>query len=222
VPNKIDTQETRRLVDAGAQLVDVLPHETYVREHLPGAINLPLADIAAAVDKLDRRRPVIVYCYDHECDLSPRAAARLEQLGFDEVYDYAASSTAWFGAGLPSEGLVPDSHRAVGVLHSDVPRVGPEATIDDACAAIGDWDLVVMVDDGDIVLGVARRNICDLPGDIELAAVMQSAPRTVRPSITVDELASSMGKDGEHVILVTTSSGELLGLVRGDDLAGVS
>jgi rhodanese-related sulfurtransferase len=222
VPNKIDTQGVRRLIESGAQVVDVLPHETYLREHLPGAINLPLADIGAAVDKLDPRRPVVVYCYDHECDLSPRAAARLEHLGFDEVYDYADSSTAWFGAGLPSEGLVPDGRRAGGVLDPGVPRVGPAATIDEAAAAMSDWELVVMVDADDVVLGVARREVCDLPGSIELAAVMQSAPRTVRPSITIDELASSMDDDGERVILVTTSSGELLGLVRRDDLNGVS
>src|SRR5438034_562052 len=32
----------RELLDAGAQLVEVLPEEEFVEEHLPGAINLPL------------------------------------------------------------------------------------------------------------------------------------------------------------------------------------
>ena len=36
---------------------------------------------------MDRARPTVVYCFDTQCDLSGRAAARLEQLGFAEVYD---------------------------------------------------------------------------------------------------------------------------------------
>lgn len=54
-----------RLVDAGAQLVEVLPPEEYDQEHLPGAVNLPLKSLTAATAAaLDRSRPVIVYCWD--------------------------------------------------------------------------------------------------------------------------------------------------------------
>lgn len=55
----------RELLYAGAQLVEVLPAPEYAEEHLPGAINIPLktldADTTAA---LDRRRAVVVYCWD--------------------------------------------------------------------------------------------------------------------------------------------------------------
>ena len=40
-----------------------------------------------ARDKLDPDRPVVVYCHDYARDMSPRAASRLESLGFSEVYD---------------------------------------------------------------------------------------------------------------------------------------
>lgn len=36
--------------------------------------------------------------------MSPRAAARLEALGFAAVYDYAGGKNDWLAAGLPREG----------------------------------------------------------------------------------------------------------------------
>ena len=55
----------RELLDQGAQLVEVLPEEEYADEHLPGAINLPLKHLTAeSTAQLDRRRAVVVYCWD--------------------------------------------------------------------------------------------------------------------------------------------------------------
>ncbi len=65
MPKEIDRHGVSRMVEAGAQLVEVLPAEEYVEEHLPGAISLPLRRIDAdASSMLDRSRPVIVYCWD--------------------------------------------------------------------------------------------------------------------------------------------------------------
>lgn len=55
----------RRLLDDGAQLVEVLPAGEYTEMHLPGAVNIPLKTLGAATTAgLDRERPVIVYCWD--------------------------------------------------------------------------------------------------------------------------------------------------------------
>jgi rhodanese-related sulfurtransferase len=55
----------RRLLDDGAQLVEVLPAGEYTEMHLPGAVNIPLKTLDAATTAgLDRERPVIVYCWD--------------------------------------------------------------------------------------------------------------------------------------------------------------
>ena len=63
----IDTEETRRLMAAGAQLVEVLPRSQYDEEHLPGAVNVPLAQLDRnAVRDLDPGRPLIVYCFDFQ------------------------------------------------------------------------------------------------------------------------------------------------------------
>ena len=62
---EIDRSQVQRLVERGAQLVEVLPAGEYKEDHLPGAISLPLRDVdKEAVRLLDRNRPVIVYCWD--------------------------------------------------------------------------------------------------------------------------------------------------------------
>ena len=61
----IGRDEVRRLMEQGAQIVDVLPAREYGEDHLPGAINLPLRKIETeAIRVLDPSRPVVVYCAD--------------------------------------------------------------------------------------------------------------------------------------------------------------
>jgi rhodanese-related sulfurtransferase len=65
VPKVIGREELQRLLEKGAQLVEVLAKEEYDEEHLPGAINIPLRKIdVEARERLDPDRPVIVYCWD--------------------------------------------------------------------------------------------------------------------------------------------------------------
>jgi rhodanese-related sulfurtransferase len=65
MPKRIDRRDVQRLLQSGAQLVEVLPPQEYEEEHLPGAISLPLRRIETqARDRLDPNRPVIVYCFD--------------------------------------------------------------------------------------------------------------------------------------------------------------
>lgn len=65
MPKEIVRAEVQRLLEAGAQLVEVLPEKEFTDEHLPGAINIPLRRLGTeARERLDDRRPVIVYCFD--------------------------------------------------------------------------------------------------------------------------------------------------------------
>ncbi len=66
MPSQVfSVSEVKRLLEQGAQLVDVLGGDDFEHDHLPGAINIPLKRLdektAAA---LDRDRPVLVYCND--------------------------------------------------------------------------------------------------------------------------------------------------------------
>jgi len=66
MPHAIERDEVLRLLrEEQAQLVEVLPPDEYADEHLPGAINIPLKALdRETTRRLDRERPVIVYCYD--------------------------------------------------------------------------------------------------------------------------------------------------------------
>ena len=65
MPRQIDLEGLRRLMDQGAQVVDVLPAREYGEDHIPGAFNLPIRRIETeARQVLDPDRPIVVYCAD--------------------------------------------------------------------------------------------------------------------------------------------------------------
>lgn len=65
MPREVHRDDVQRLVERGAQLVEVLPREEYEDAHLPGAIHIPLRRIdGEARQRLDLARPVVVYCWD--------------------------------------------------------------------------------------------------------------------------------------------------------------
>lgn len=61
----VTRDRVRQLVDEGAQLVEVLERRQYDLAHLPGAVHLPAWELTRErADELDRKRPVVVYCFD--------------------------------------------------------------------------------------------------------------------------------------------------------------
>jgi rhodanese-related sulfurtransferase len=67
MPTTIDRSQVREMLQAGAQLVEVLPRREYEEEHLPGAISIPLRELSrTTTGQLDKSRPIIVYCYDYQ------------------------------------------------------------------------------------------------------------------------------------------------------------
>ena len=67
MPTVIDRSEVQRMLAAGAQLLDVLSADEHAEERLPGALNVPLAELRAGTTAyLNRGDPIIVYCHDSE------------------------------------------------------------------------------------------------------------------------------------------------------------
>ena len=61
----IGAEDVKRLVGAGAALVEVLPEAEYRGEHLEGAIHIPLKALdAQTTASLDKASPVVLYCHD--------------------------------------------------------------------------------------------------------------------------------------------------------------
>jgi phage shock protein E len=62
---RVTVDRVRELLAEGAQLVEVLPRREYEEQHLPGAVSVPLKEMdAGTVAGLDRKAPVVVYCWD--------------------------------------------------------------------------------------------------------------------------------------------------------------
>ena len=67
MPVFIARDEVQRLLEQGAQLVEVLPRKEYEEEHLPGAINIPLKELdRATTAHLTRHEPGPAYCHDYQ------------------------------------------------------------------------------------------------------------------------------------------------------------
>lgn len=84
------------------RLIDVLSREHYDTVHLPEAENLPLDELAdLAPERLGRDETVVVYCSNFDCSKSPKAAAVLEELGYQDVYDFEGGIAEWRKGGRP-------------------------------------------------------------------------------------------------------------------------
>lgn len=88
-----------RLINAGAQLIDLRGHDSYRAGHIVNARHIPLDEIDAKADKLDKRTPVIVYCDTGVT--SGRAAERLVQQGFADVWQLRGGIAAWKRENMP-------------------------------------------------------------------------------------------------------------------------
>ena len=67
----------------GFILIDARSPESFAREHVPGAINLPHRTISAETTaSFDRAKTLITYCDGNGCNGSTKAAAKLSELGF--------------------------------------------------------------------------------------------------------------------------------------------
>lgn len=218
---KLDYRGLRRLLDEGAQLVEVLPALEYVEEHLPGAINIPLKQLNAdSAAQLDKARPVIVYCWDYLCDMSPRAAARLDALGFEAVYDYAPSKVDYLARGLPRDGEKPAEQRAADLLRDDVARCGVGDPIDrirDQVEA-SPYGFALVLDEHEILLGRLRGSALQGGAGKTAEQAMESGPSTIRADTSASKLRERLEGDGLNFAIVTTPDGVLMGIVCRADL----
>jgi rhodanese-related sulfurtransferase len=65
MPQTIDREQVQQMIRQGAQLVEVLERSQYRQAHLPNAVHIPLQVFnEETVAKLEKRKPLIVYCYD--------------------------------------------------------------------------------------------------------------------------------------------------------------
>lgn len=222
LPKEIGREGIRTLMRRGGQLVEVLPREEYNRIHLSGAISIPLSHFGrTTADRLQWDKPVIVYGRDSLDDQSARAAWRLASLGFTQVFRYTGGKADWLANGLMAEGSEARASGAGDLADMDVPTCKRAEKVGEVRQRVRKegWNVCVVVNDGDIVLGWLRGSALD-NADQQWSAeeAMESAPPTYRLNAPLDEVRQYFLQDYTHdSVLVTTTDGKLFGLIRREE-----
>jgi rhodanese-related sulfurtransferase len=113
---EISREQLKKLLDEGAQLVDVRADHEWEAGRIEGAKHLPLAELSERAGEIEKDRPVVLYCRG-----GTRSTMATEALA-DAGYDAAKLSegiVGWAEAGLPLEpegGRVAESGEAASIL----------------------------------------------------------------------------------------------------------
>lgn len=78
-------QILKKLLQQGAQLIDVRSSVEYARGALPGAINMPIDRFQIYKDDIDQAKPVLLYCRSGQ--RSEMVKRFLDSLGFKQVHN---------------------------------------------------------------------------------------------------------------------------------------
>ncbi len=157
--------------------------------------------------------------------MSPRAACRLESLGFTQVYDYTTGLADWTSNGLPTEGkkvgvsregvVCRDALRVRDAVRSDVATCRLEDTlgsVTERLKSAGQRQCVVTSEEG-VVLGRLRGQALEGDPDATAEAAMESGPSTIRPDVSLAEFTKHMSAKQVGSVLVTASTGHLIGVL---------
>lgn len=115
---EVSRDEAQKLIEEGAQLVDVRADHEWEAGRIAGATHLPLAELADRAGEIERDRPVVLYCRGG--NRSTMAAEALAAEGYDAV-KLSDGIVGWAEADLPLEpegGSVAESGEAASILHA--------------------------------------------------------------------------------------------------------
>lgn len=92
----------RRMTDESVVLLDVRPDEEFSQGHLPGAVNIPLQDLARRLGELSSNARIVAYCRDPYCVLSTEAVMILRANGL-QAQRLIGGVPEWRAVGLNVE-----------------------------------------------------------------------------------------------------------------------
>ncbi len=91
-----------RLSDDLVTVLDVRPEDEFLAGHLPGALNIPLAELEQRLGEISPGREIVAYCRGPYCVLSFEAVAALRARGY-LIHRLEDGYPEWKAAGLPVE-----------------------------------------------------------------------------------------------------------------------
>ena len=148
--------------------------------------------------------------------MSPRAAWRLETLGFERVYDYTACKADWAAAGLAREGPAASTPSAGDAADPNVPTclLNEDLVSVRARVRASGWEQCIVINEERIVLGRVGREALATDDQRSVEEAMSEGPGTIRPNLPLRELEQRLERQNLRAALVTTNEGRLVGVVR--------
>jgi len=105
---EIDIPGLKARLDGGTiRLVDVRTPAEYAAARVPGAVNIPLAELASRLDEVSSDRSTEVFLICASGGRSGRATAALADAGFENPVNVVGGTNAWKAAGLPVDSGAP-------------------------------------------------------------------------------------------------------------------
>ena len=153
--------------------------------------------------------------------MSPRAACRLETLGFEQVLDYVAGKEDWLARGLPREGEKASERRAGDLARDDVVTAQLDERVGEIRPSVeaSPYGFAFVISPKGTLLGRLRRAALDGDPSGRAGDVMEPGPSTVRASASLETLRRRLNERGLKTAVVTTPEGKLIGTVRRSDIA---
>lgn len=151
--------------------------------------------------------------------MSPRAAWRLEQYGFGDVYEYTGGKEDWLAAGREVEGRQTGRPALAQLARDHVAECQLDDRAGDVLDRIGDLGFAVVVGERRVVLGKLLRRNSESHPDSPVEDVLTEGPTTVRASQDPTALLGRMRSAKTRSVLVTSIEGRLVGVAVADDLA---
>ena len=149
--------------------------------------------------------------------MSPRAAWRLESLGFGQVYDYVSGKVDWLARGFPTEGRDAGKPTAGRLAQRDVATCALDETVRDAGErAQGSGGVCVVVNAERVVLGLLRERELAASDETRVSDAMRPGPSTFRPHVAIAEMADYLTKHDLASVPITSSDGRLVGVLFRD------
>jgi rhodanese-related sulfurtransferase len=97
----VSPQDTVRLMNQGALLIDLRPLEQYSAGHVGGARQMSGEQILQAADTLKKYKEKAVVVYDDTGSLSAAAVRQLAAQGFTKAFTLRGGLAAWRTENLP-------------------------------------------------------------------------------------------------------------------------
>ena len=97
--------DLKKALDSNPAKVVVLDTRTpdaFVEEHIPGAINIPEAELDKRLKELPKNKEIVPYCWTITCHLATRVALKLAQKGY-RVHELAGGIGMWKDYKFPVE-----------------------------------------------------------------------------------------------------------------------